>query len=328
MEFELTREITEEIIFSMEDQSNRFLYDSREGRCLPAAEAVQEKAAEVDGERFYAIPQWDSVSGYRMMDRFVLRLRNPVAREELRSALSSGYGVFRTFKNILKSHPEIEKLWHSFKDREMRAIVLEWYNGLRDFWGLERIGAEPEETEDILSNDFTFREASAADSDGIQELLDEVASGLVCDFADEAEDGQYQGEIAEALLLLCARQGAQQQQSDQHRRVQQQDKAGFGQNFILLAETIEGDLAGCALSSTLTADGRVAHLTALAVLPDFRGLGIGKRLLLDTASRWTEQGCAWLLFDSPAVPALFLPVLRRLGFIQTGQVMALRLRKE
>jgi len=126
MEFDLTPEITDEIIFAMEDQTGHFLYDSAECRCV----SVREESDE-DDDRYFAIPVWDSVSGFRMMDRFAAQLRNPVVREELRSALSAGHGVFRNFKNILRGHPEVERLWYQFKERELRRIVFDWYNSLR-----------------------------------------------------------------------------------------------------------------------------------------------------------------------------------------------------
>ena len=33
----------------------------------------------------------------------------------------------------------------------MRREILEWYNALREEWGLERLGEEPEETEVLES---------------------------------------------------------------------------------------------------------------------------------------------------------------------------------
>jgi len=161
MEFELTSEITDEIIFAMEDQTGRYLYDTVESRCVTGRQGADNRKGaglpsaapgsangsigldDDEDDRYYSIPPWDSVSGFRMMDRFVAQLRNPLVREELRDALSAGQGVFRNFKNILKGHPEVERLWYQYKEREMRSIVLDWYNSLRDYWGLERIGAEP-----------------------------------------------------------------------------------------------------------------------------------------------------------------------------------------
>lgn len=299
MEFELTPELTDEIIFSMEDQTGHFLFDSAENRCVASRE---EGSSVIDDEdRYFAIPLWDSVSGFRMMERFVAQLRNPIVREELRDALSSGHGVFRKFKNILKEHAEIERLWFLFKEREMRNTVLEWYNGLRDFWGLERIGAEPEETEEIVGQDFLFRKFDIDDASPLEILVStierEISSGL---------SPELYGAISELMSRIRGADG--------------------DLDHIIVTETAEGDLVGVAISSPLPEGSFLSsQLTVLAVFPEFRGLGIGKELLSRTVSYWAAKGYRWLLFTSPVVPGLFLPVLHRMGFIEKGHVSVLDL---
>ncbi len=305
MEFELTPEITDDIIFAMEDQSGHYLYDSEGCACVNADEAAssagEESADAIDDQRFYPIPVWDSVSGFRMMDRFVAQLRNPVVREELRTALSAGHGVFRSFKNILKAYPEIERQWFVFKERYMCAIVLEWYNGLRDSWGLERIGLEPEETEDIVSQDFSFRDVSAEDSGPVDILL--------ASFEREAA-AEYPAELADAIMLLWQRLV---------------DDGGEGE-AVLAAETAEGEIVGAALSSPFPADSFLtAQLSLVYVFPEFRGMGIGKELLERTVRLWSDKGYRWLLCASPLVPSTFAPVLHRAGFEEKGHLSVLDL---
>ena len=303
MEFDLTPEITDEIIFAMEDQSGVFMYDSADCRCVPEAECPVIKKTELDGddERYYTIPVWDSISGFRMMERFSTQLRNPLIREDLRSALAYGQGVFRNFKNILKNHPEAEKLWFQFKEREMRNIVLEWYNSLRDFWGLERIGAEPEETEEIVSQDFVFRLCEEKDMDAIDDLLlasdTEISSGL-------------KPELWDAVRNLWD-------------RIRDIDDSG---ESLIVAESPGGGIVGCTISSPLPyASLRCSQLTLISVLPEYRGLGIGKELLARTVKLWTDREFRWLLFTSPIVPSVFYPVLKRTGFIEKGHVSVLEL---
>jgi GNAT superfamily N-acetyltransferase len=313
MEFDLTPEITDEIIFAMEDQTGRFLYDSEECRCveirtlLPDGDRAQTGSAQggavfdEDGERYYAIPQWDSVSGFRMMDRFVAQLRNPIVREELRSALSSGHGVFRNFKNILKSHPEVERLWYQFKEREMRNIVHEWYNGLREFWGLERIGPEPEETGEIVSQDFHFRPLDGEDEEQLDVLLASI---------DQEIAGNMSAELYDAIDELFARIRGDAGESE----------------YCVVAENTEGEIVGAALSVPLPEESFLTvQLTIVAVYPEFRGLGIGKELLSRTIGYWTEKGYRWLLFTSPIVPPEFFPALQRAGFTGKGHVSVLDL---
>jgi len=303
MEFELTPEITDEIIFAMEDQTGHFLYDSSDCRCVASRERAagpQSAPRDDDDDRYYAIPVWDSVSGFRMMDRFAAQLRNPIVREELRKALSAGHGVFRNFKNILKTHPEVERLWYQFKEREMKNLVLEWYNNLRDFWGLERIGAEPEETGEIVSQDFQFREYALRDEEPLEALLSAI---------DDEIGGELPLELSDAVTELSDRL-----------RFDNEDEC------ILVAESAEGEIVGCAVSAPMPAGSLLtAQLNVIAVSPEFRGLGIGKELLARTVDSWSKKGFRWLLFTSPIVPAVFFPVLHRTGFTEKGHVSVLSL---
>ncbi len=305
MEFELTPEIIDEIIFSMEDQTGHFLFDSVESRCVP--DSVEEGRSgdsvfEDGDDRYYVIPVWDSISGFRMMDRFVAQLRNPVVREDLRIALSSGHGVFRNFKNILREHSEIERMWYRFKQREMRAIVLDWYNGLRDFWGLERIGMEPEETDEIVSQDFTFR------------VTEPGTSGLYDDFLESARQEVFSdlppglGDALEALYL---------------RLVTSSSPEG---HTAILVEGLEDEPVAFAVSAPLPESGSLcAQISALYVLPSFRGMGIGKELLSRTIANWAGKGYRWLVFAVSPVPSAFFPALHRAGFIEKGHISVLDL---
>jgi len=305
MEFELTPEITDEIIFAMEDQTGRYIFDSTDNRCIPDRERPRSAAESVfddENDRYFDIPSWDSLCGFRMMERFTAQLRNPLVRESLRSALSSGRGVFRNFKNILKEHPEIERLWFKFKEREMRNIVLDWYNSLRDFWGLERIGMELEETGEIVSQDFQFRLASGGDERQVSDLLAAAAQELYA---------QPSGDLSGAAHELWSRLAGL--------------RGGSGE-CVIVAEGMEGDIVGVAVSAPIPDGGvRVSQLVAVAVYPEFRGLGIGKELLSRTIGHWARGGFRWLLFSAPFMPEIFFPVLHRSGFIEKGHVSVLDL---
>lgn len=306
MEFELTPEITGEIIFAMEDQTGHFLYDSEACRCVAAASAFPDGLpspgdSDPGDDRYYQIPVWDSVSGFRMMDRFIAQLRNPVAREELRSALSSGRGVFRSFKNILKSRPEIERLWLQFKEREMREIVRQWHESLREYWGLGNIGMEPEETGDIVGQDFTFRRYEEDDEASLETLFDSVSREIALGMSPELSD---------AIDELRARLS----------------NADAENECVFVAESAEGELVGAAVSAPLPAGSFLTvQLSSIAVYPEYRGLGIGKELLERTIGWWADRGYRWMLFAAPVVPRSFLPVLERSGFTGKGHVSVLDL---
>ncbi len=297
MEFELTPEILDEITFAMEDQSSTFVFDAEEGRCRPA-----DGSEEFAGEgRYYPVPAWDSVHGFRLMERFVSRLRNPVAREELRGALSSGHGVFRSFKNILKTYPELERKWHRMKDEEMRRIVYDWYNTYRDAWGYERVGPEPEDTAEIVETDFSFRDYDEEDLAPVEELMDALRN-------EQAES--LPADLFEAVLELDY--AAQDPLS--------------GDETVLVAESADGELSGAAVSRTIPEDSLLcAQLCFIGVYPEFRGLGLGKELLDRTVEAWRRRGCRWLLLNSPIVPPEFAQSLTRLGFVNRGHLSVLDL---
>ena len=45
----------------------------------------------------------------------------------------------KRIENTLKNYPEVEKLWHLHKNRKMRLFINDWYNQLREIWGLEKL---------------------------------------------------------------------------------------------------------------------------------------------------------------------------------------------
>ncbi|MDR1445386.1 MAG: UPF0158 family protein [Treponema sp.] len=157
MNFELSHELMDDILFSMEDQETEFCIDTQRGIVLNL-EDIGEGAEEAEKDRFIHIPDWDSSSGFRLMEHFAASLRNPLLREELGAALNQGRGVFRAFKDILSQYPEAEKLWFAYKEKEMKREIIRWYNALREEWGMSLIGLEPEDTRDLVLEDFRFRE--------------------------------------------------------------------------------------------------------------------------------------------------------------------------
>ncbi|MDR2110769.1 MAG: GNAT family N-acetyltransferase, partial [Spirochaetaceae bacterium] len=163
MRFELTEALLNKIQDSLEDQKGEFLEDTQEGLVVGGEE---DNFGDPDGggERFIPLPEWGSAQGYRLMERFAAGFKNVIIREKLTTALDQGRGVFRAFKNVLSAYPEAERLWFAFKDREMKREIRRWYNALREEWGLERIGHEPEETGDLVLEDFCFREPRPDDS--------------------------------------------------------------------------------------------------------------------------------------------------------------------
>ena len=229
MDFSLTTELIEQIIFAMEDQENRYCIHRSSGQLLSEQSIGEgsdaEETADESEDPYVPIPEWRPVDGFLLMERFVARLRNALLRDQLKDALTSGRGVFRKFKDILKTRPEMERLWFAFKDRELRKVVWRWYNDNRELAGLERLKEEPEEQdglEDLLGIDFAilalhprhlvalleldgqaFRARfPEADPGQVRELLREIRTGLPGPEAEgslvlvaETPEGEFTGFI-------------------------------------------------------------------------------------------------------------------------------------
>ena len=158
MEFELSPEVFDQIIFAMEDQSLNGYIHRRTG------ELVQRPPD--DPAEFVPLPPWKPVDGFYLMERFVAAVSNRHFRQQLRVALATGKGVFRSFKNVLKQSRDLEWRWYRFKEKEMRRVVVDWYNQEREAAGLERLGPEPEETDDLTISDFVVVAATPMHLDG------------------------------------------------------------------------------------------------------------------------------------------------------------------
>ena len=292
MLFDLTEALINQILFSMEDQEGDHVLDLRHGIVVDpdTGEAFddEEESAEEEEERFISIPEWSSADGFRLMERFAAGLRNPIVREELTAALDRGRGVFRAFKDVLSNRPEVERLWFSFKEKEMRRVILEWYNALREEWGLERVGDEPEETTDLVLEDFRFR-PSRKEDEPIQRDLHEL-----CLSEAYAGDG-----VESSEALLAAINPALRNPWD------------FPLVGEMVVETARGDFAGFAL---ILRDGVVLKLGALDIRAEYRGLGVGEELLVRLLDSLDESDARSLTIDLPIAAEPFSRVLIREGF--------------
>jgi hypothetical protein len=258
MQFELTEALMDDILFSMEDQDGEFYVDTRKGVVAGGVDFDEGEfdTPEPDDDeegRYISMPEWDSSSGFRLMERFAAGFRNPIIREELSSALNRGRGVFRAFKDVLTRRPEAEKLWFSYKEREMKQEILRWYNALREEWGLEKIGLEPEETGDLVLEDFRFREFRKEDIEGAKELhkccREEKQNWL-------RENGIPGGEVSAAGEKEGLGPGAPDEAAG--------SPPANNSTLALVAESGNGEFAGF-ISAVLT--GAAAHIQTQEVKP-------------------------------------------------------------
>jgi GNAT superfamily N-acetyltransferase len=283
MQFELTKALMDDILFSMEDQNQEFFIDTLEG-CVVSGDALD---PDWEDERCVNLPSWEPSDGFRLMERFAAAFKNSLVREELTSALNRGKGVFRAFKDALGRRPESERLWFAFKEREMKRVILTWYNALREAWGLEQIGAEPEETGALVLEDFHIRAALPADQAPAEELHRRCLEDFL-DFAKQRE-----------ILHIPAR--------------------GLGETAVpwafpgflsLVAETGGGEFA--AYISAVLRENSLA-VAALEVSPEYRGLGLGETLLTRLAGA-ARGSASNLLIDIPCNCEEFSGVLLRGAF--------------
>jgi GNAT superfamily N-acetyltransferase len=254
MQFELSEALIKDLLFSMEDQMGNFLLDTQEA-VIVGEEDEDLDQAEQDGDRYVSLPGWDSSDGFRLMEHFTAGLRNTAVRDELAGALNRGKGVFRAFKDIIARYPETEKLWFGYKERGMRREILRWYNGLREEWGLERIGVEPEETGDLVLEDFRFQLSREEDR--------EAAAAL-------------HRSCLEELRFYTTDRGSGAAETFGREDSRLEWAWSFPGDLSLTAKTGSGDFAGYIAASR---QGGVLRIYALEVLGDYRGLGIGESLL-------------------------------------------------
>jgi len=300
MQFELTEALFDEILFSMEDQDGEFYLDTADGVIVNAYEGLDLlENIERNSDRYINLPEWDSASGFRLMERFATGFRNPLIREELNFALNRGKGVFRAFKDTLGRYPEAEKFWFAFKEKEMKRAILRWYNGLREEWGLEKIGEEPEETGDLILEDFRFRPFREEDL---------AAAGELHRFCQD----EYRTILAEKGLKISADILLRESQA-----------------FYLLSNNLFNEIPSLPLVTAMTAEsggGEFAgfisgvakdetfYVQTLEVKAEFRGLGVGEALLARFLENLDSDEITQVLIDIPSWAENFSRVLLRESF--------------
>ena len=301
MTFDLSDELLGDIIFSMEDQGGSWYVDSADGQ-IASEDMMREVVLEEGNERkedFYPLPLWTSDDGYGLMEEFTKDLHAPDARKDLRQAISGGRGVFRNFKNVLKTYPEVERKWHLFKDEKMKEKVRIWYNDLRESWNLERLEeaefSEPD-TDEIVQNDFVFSEYdSSRDRNDIERGFNQMTEEFVKELAV-----QYDDDLGNTLSSLFKRNV---------RASENCEKSGF------VCRTLSEDFAGCLLTDFCPSQTKkTAEILYFFVNRDSRGLGIGKSLLLKSMAFLKEQGVSRIVIATTSVSETMKPLLDENGF--------------
>jgi len=270
MRFELDETLMDEILFYMENQDGEFLLDTDEGEIIDLNNNDYDEEPDLDDERFISLPEWSSQDGYRLMEHFTASLKNPVVRHELSLALNKNKGVFRFFKNTIEQYPEVEKLWFKFKEQEMKNEVIAWYNSLREEWGLEPIGSEPEDTSSLVLEDFILREGTSSDL-----------------------------EKADALHKLCDKEREDREISAVYEFL---NPFIFPGDLCFTAENAIGDF--CGYISAVKDAPSILRICALEVKSEYRALGLGKTLLSKLTEKADEKKFR-ITIDLPADSEFF-----------------------
>lgn len=295
MVFALTEKLADEILQALENQEQKFLVDAQNS-ILVSAEKFS-----ADEDSFFCLPEWNSSDGFALMEDFVSTLHSPIAKDELQQILHSGRGVFRNFKDTLKKYPEVEKLWHRFKNRKMRLYINGWYNQLREIWGLEKLDHEPEETGDLIQDDFNFESYSSSNQEEVLFNLKNAASGEIENSASE--------ELKRALFDLW---------------IQQFEKGDLQTQIGIVCHSNSDEFAGCITAKPVywetnsRGTDKIVVLTSFYVLDKFRGLGIGSELLELFINTLKDQKKKWVLLTNTIIPDSLMPLLTRNGFERIG----------
>ena len=304
MVFELTESLIDDIIFSMEDQNSEFVFDSKSASLVPLdCLLVSEQDELGENENIYPLPEWTSDKGFEIMERFAENVRVPKVREELQRVLANGRGVFRNFKNVLKEYPHIEKRFHNFKKSEMRAVVVEWYNSLRESWGLEKLNQDFEEYNELIQEDFEFHPYNhQKDNDCVVNEANKVAEEIKAVFG---------GNMAKAIAHFWLRKFNYESPADIDG---------------IICRTLSEEFAGCLLFSKCESFAKnVVALTAVFVNQNYRGLGITRELFSRGISYLKKSGIQSFIIVDSVIPDYLEPLLTRCGFEKKGSAYMLEL---
>lgn len=309
MTFILSPEMVDDILFSMENQTEILFFDAFEGICVDK-DAIDDETV-IGGRRYYDLPEWSSAQGFHVMEQFAAQVHNPLLREALLNALGQRKGVFRRYKEVLKTVPSVEREWYRFKEQQMKAAVYEWYNELRAIWGLEKSSFEEETDTRLLQGDFTFQvqKREALDAELLRDFIRKTDSPVNDDntfisFDEKAAlaVGRLFGQTLFFDADVCAAAGRE------HGTLQ--DNAAY------ITAYNESGLCGlCAV--VVFPFNECLCIPFLRVLPEYRGLGLGKELL-QRACVYSKPLAAALMFADFCTPPYIIALLEREGFERRG----------
>jgi GNAT superfamily N-acetyltransferase len=294
---QLSDEFVYQVIFCMEDQANRYVLDLETGDLLTVDEA-----GDIEQQRYMSLPEWRPADGFRVMEKFVATLRNPVYRQRLHDALTLGKGVFRQFKNVLKEQPAVERLWYYFKEREIKKAIYTWYKQGSEVLYLNAIGEPEENLEELILTDFVLTNDTAKWKDYILKL---GSTKLRSEFLS----------LGYPLSEIIA---------DEYERIWDD----FDESYLsVIMESPAGEFAGFLSACPRTADDSVLvyDIRHIYVEPQYRGLGMFKLMTDTLCEQASGQGAERVLIQLLGTASILSHTLFNRGFTLIGQRFALDL---
>ena len=287
MEFTLTDELIEAIISAMENQEAAFAVNAEASSLVQLDESVK-----VDDNIFYGLPEWKPADGFALREAFVNQLFVQQVQRELKIVLHSGRGVFKNFRNVLKDYPDVDKRWHIFKYKFMSARITDWYNSLRQVWGLEKLDYFSETDDDLVHDDFSFEEYKSGENQ--KEVLQQTCAFLTDDSSELPDD------FRKSYYTLL------------EDRFKTYDLVG--QKGVLCRSQAD-EFAGCITAAVMVGNQeKTMVMTSFFVPENFRGLGIGTELVNLLLNQLRVHGKKWILLPNIFIPSFFEPLLIRRGF--------------
>jgi ribosomal protein S18 acetylase RimI-like enzyme len=295
--FDLDDAICDEIIFAMENQEIDFMISFETGAIAVFNEDAPDNGFDSleQGDDLLAPPQWTSANGYALMESFSAGVADPVVRSALFLALGRGRGVFKAFKKTLEAHEGIERRWLEYKRASMAKFIAAWYDEARVARGLERLGPEPDDSDDLLLDDFSFRIAGSEAWQDCQELFRRGLDEALSTYPEPLVEYEY---------------------TAIQREIEEGGKEGL---VLVIAEALGGAIAGIAAArKVFVADSSFGKLVYLYVAPEQRRLGLGRRLAEAGRERLAKEGIPRFIVDMAFVPEGFGRSMKAFGYEAFG----------
>jgi GNAT superfamily N-acetyltransferase len=298
MTFELSEGLLQKILFAMENQKEKSALDAKNADVVAFSGTPDE-------DTIFALPEWTSADGFALLEEFAFNLHSPSASQALKDVIRSGRGVFKNFKQVIREYPDVEKKWHLFKNKKMSARVYQWYNALREMWGLEVLDSEIEDTDELVLSDFVFQPYNAqTEKKMILQSIDKVSAASCKE--NDAED------IANTICAI------------------NRYHFEFGKKETgIICKSVSGDFVGCVTGSFASEEEKsVFVITALFVLEEFRGLGIAKSLLERFFSDLKAKGIQKVIITDAIASKNMKGIFTMFGFKNVGSCYLTDLKSE